>query len=356
MENRTPNPRDVLPVSGSRPDAPAMSRRERRRQQENRDISSTTSSIEVEAKDTIAATPPSVETMPNPSTTATVNRRNAEEKLPFESPVAVMVDGVSPSEIKGVGQAEATGEATAESKPETKPKKKKSLGLLVIVILRDLCFTAGIVLGLFVFWQLYVTTWEVSGVTDAAVTSFTKTLAKAPEEYTQERRTDPPPEARVGAIGDTFATLHVPRWDRMTIPVAEGTTAAVLNTGYAGHYTDTTSPGNIGNFSLAGHRRSYGNNFRRVEELQIGDPLVVQTKDAWLVYQVTETQIVLPSQREVINPVPGQPLDTPTDIRMMTLTTCHPEYGNAERFIVHSTLSYWVPRSEGRPQALEGKV
>ena len=58
---------------------------------------------------------------------------------------------------------------------------------------------------------------------------------------------------------------------------------------------------------------------------------------------------------DVIAPVPDDPTSAPTQ-RMITLTTCNGsatgEWGNDQRWIVHGTLSYWMPRSEGRPSSI----
>ena len=57
----------------------------------------------------------------------------------------------------------------------------------------------------------------------------------------------------------------------------------------------------------------------------------------------------------MIAPVPGDPSVAPTE-RYITLTTCHSlttgEWGNDHRWIVHAKLSYWMPRSEGRPASV----
>lgn len=233
-------------------------------------------------------------------------------------------------------------------------RRRTPVSVLVMSGIGQTMLTLGVVLGLFVVWQLYVTTWQVQGATAAAVQSFQSSTANDATATTEVQRTDPPPGVTIPAVGQTFATLHVPRWDSMVIPIMQGTNEAVLDTGYAGHYTDTQGPGELGNFALAAHRRSYGNSFRRVHELQTGDPLVVETSQAWLVYQVTSTEIVLPSQGDVIYPVPHKSKDTVPHERLMTLTTCHPEYGNTQRFVVYSKFSYWVPRTQGRPFALKG--
>ena len=237
---------------------------------------------------------------------------------------------------------------------ENRKPKRTSTSILLMSGIGQTMLSVGVVLALFVVWQLFVTSWQVQGATAAAVDSFSQANPQEATDVTEVQRTDPPPEVPIPSVGQTFATLHVPRWDSMVIPVMEGTSQAVLDTGYAGHYINTQGPGQMGNFVLAAHRRSYGNSFRRVEELVKDDPLIVETPQAWLVYQVTSTEIVLPSQGDVTYPVPhGDPNAVPTE-QLMTLTTCHPEYSNTHRFIVYSKLSYWVPRDQGRPLALQG--
>ena len=59
------------------------------------------------------------------------------------------------------------------------------------------------------------------------------------------------------------------------------------------------------------------------------------------------------SQVDVIAPVPGDPGATPTE-RFITLTTCHPMFSARERFIVHGTLDYWAPVTDGTPAELLG--
>ena len=158
--------------------------------------------------------------------------------------------------------------------------------------------------------------------------------------------------------GGTIGMLVVPRWYGVTnnnMPILEGTGPDVLDQAAAGHYPDTQQLAEIGNFAIAGHRRTNGNSFRRIDLLQEGDEIIVVTKDIWYVYTVTGHEIVDPSDVDVIAPVPDDPTSAPTQ-RMITLTTCNGsttgEWGNDQRWIVHGTLSYWMPRSEGRPSSI----
>lgn len=79
----------------------------------------------------------------------------------------------------------------------------------------------------------------------------------------------------------------------------------------------------------------------------------MRTESTWYVYRVTATQVVRPSDVEVIAPVPGAPDAEPTEAKaMITLTTCHPVFSARERFIVPGALDYWMPVTDGTPAEL----
>ncbi|QOX81690.1 class E sortase [Nanchangia anserum] len=192
---------------------------------------------------------------------------------------------------------------------------------------------------------------QVANAADKQVAQVEDLFGAVPNRISTDERTSPPPAVSPVSYGQLMGALHVPRWNQMVIPVREGTGHDVLDTGAAGHYPTTALPGEIGNFSVAAHRRSYGSNFRRIDVLREGDPVVMETKDAWLVYHVTRYRIVAPTDGQVVLPVPDQPGVAPTQ-RLMTMTTCHPEYGNWQRYIVHLELHHWVPRNTGIPKEL----
>ncbi|WP_345045327.1 class E sortase [Georgenia daeguensis] len=220
----------------------------------------------------------------------------------------------------------------------------------------EVLLTAGALVGLFVVWQVWWTDVIASGEQRATVEALEQTYGSDAVPEPAQPRTDTPPTA-IGSVseGEPFATLHVPRWGPdYEVPVTEGVGMEVLDTGAAGHYPGTAMPGQVGNFALAGHRQTYGAAFRHVDSLRVGDPLIVETAEAWLVYRVTEDYIVTPDQVEVVAPTPGQPGVEPSE-RLITLTTCHPLWSVAQRWITHGTLEQWIPRSEGMPvELLEG--
>ena len=219
-----------------------------------------------------------------------------------------------------------------------------------VTAIGEVILLLGIFVAAFTLWNLYVTDLQAERQTAQAVEDF---KAPCPDITSLDERTSPPPEIEPVASGQLFATMHVPAWHFMTIPIKEGTSQAVLNTGAAGHYLGTAMPGQVGNFSVAGHRRTYGSNFRRVDILKPGDPIIVETKSAWIIYKVESTRIVSPKNLEVIKPNPID--DSKPAQAYLTMTTCHPEYGNSERFIVHNIFDHWVPKETGIPKELAGK-
>ena len=219
-----------------------------------------------------------------------------------------------------------------------------------VTAIGEVILLLGIFVAAFTLWNLYVTDLQAERQTAQAVEDF---KAPCPDITSLDERTSPPPEMEKVTAGQLFATMHVPAWRYMTIPIKEGTSQAVLNTGAAGHYLNTAMPGQVGNFSVAGHRRTYGSNFRRVDILKPGDPIIIETKTAWIIYKVESTRIVSPKNLEVIKPNPID--DSKPAQAYLTMTTCHPEYGNSERFIVHNIFDHWVPKDTGIPKELAGK-
>jgi sortase A len=237
-------------------------------------------------------------------------------------------------------------------------RPRPSLPLRIVSVIGELLITTGVLVGLFVVWQLWWTDIQAGREQEATFAALgwePPTYEPAPEESVH--RDDEPPVMQTPAEGETFGRLYVPRFGQdYVVPVTEGVGKAdVLDKGEAGHYPETVLPGGLGNFSLAAHRTTYGKPFHLIADMQAGDAIVVQTEDTWYVYEATESLVVLPHQVEVIAPVPGTlpgaEMPEPTE-RFITLTTCHPMFSARERYIVHGTLKYWMPVSSGTPEEL----
>ena len=219
-----------------------------------------------------------------------------------------------------------------------KPRRRSALDR-VLSGFGELLITVGVVVALFLVWQLWWTGFDANKKAEAHTVAFHETQVDSPKTE-GTKHTEDPPVPDEAAYGETIGMLIVPKWYGVTnnnMPIVEGTGSDVLDQAAAGHYPDTQQVGEIGNFALAGHRRTNGNSFLRIDTLEEGD------------------EIVDPTQVDVIAPVPGDQEAQPVD-RYITLTTCHSlttgEWGNDHRWIVHGKFSYWMPRTEGRPASV----
>ena len=149
------------------------------------------------------------------------------------------------------------------------------------------------------------------------------------------------PPAPVLHPGDDVAILHIPRLGSGVqdsgIPVLEGVGLDILNKA-TGHYPGTALPGQIGNFAVAGHRKTHGEPFRHLDEMRTGDLVYVETAQIWYTYRIdAEPVIVQPTDLGVVDPVPGEPGARPAK-SLITLTTCNPWWSSTQRMIVTGHL------------------
>jgi sortase A len=198
-------------------------------------------------------------------------------------------------------------------------------------VIGEIVFTIGLLLLLFVAYELHVKPW----LTDRAQDGLNQELDRQ--------------WAKGGALvpGQPVARLHIPRLHRRWA-VVDGVTQADLAKG-PGRYPRSDDPGEVGNLAIAGHRLP--STFWDLDRLRTGDPVVVETRSGWFVYRVTRVWVVRPWQVEVIKHNPADPKVRPTR-RLLTLTTCHPKFNNYERLIVQAELSREEGRRAGRPPEL----
>jgi sortase A len=211
----------------------------------------------------------------------------------------------------------------------------------------EVMITAGLVLLLFVAYQLVWTNIAA----DRAQDKVTNTLRR---DWLREGGTQQPGAIKLSKsdFGKGFAFLHIPRLGRKySVPVVQGVSLPDLSRG-VGHYPKTAVPGEVGNFAVAGHRATNGEPFAHLDEVKVGDSLVVETRSTWYGYVVDKVQIVQPSAVWVLDPVPGKPDQLPTR-QLITLTTCNPRWASTQRMILFGHLVETQPTSEGRPETLK---
>jgi sortase A len=203
------------------------------------------------------------------------------------------------------------------------------------------CITAGVLILLFVAYQLWGTGIREAQAQNALESEFedqidvvedtttTTTLPDAPDAPTEAPAvTEPLPPPPPPADGDAVARLRIPAIDVDKI-VVEGVHVSDLKRG-PGHYPDSPLPGQPGNAAIAGHRTTYGAPFNRLDELEQGDEIQVTTAQGAFRYEVQRQLIVNPDQVEV--------LDDFGDNRL-TLTACHPKYSARQRIVVVASLA-----------------
>lgn len=123
-----------------------------------------------------------------------------------------------------------------------------------------------------------------------------------------------------------IAIMEIPSI-RLKQPVVEGVTEDVIKY-FLGKFPESAMPGEVGNFSVAGHRVSdFTDAFINLYKVKPGDKVIVTTKSGKYTYEVDESFIVEPEQVEV--------LDT-ADYEKITLITC--TIGSKRRVIVTGRL------------------
>ena len=209
-------------------------------------------------------------------------------------------------------------------------------------VLGELMLTIGVVLLLFAFYEAYWTNVE-SGQLQEEVSAHL-------EEQWRNPRQKMEPE-----LGKAFAQLYIPTFGSdYHFAIIEGTNEDDLLRG-PGRYVDSQMPGELGNFAVAGHRVGKGAPFNDLGKLQTCDDIVVETQTERITYRVLPIDgeqvdcfngippeyshvvgrhITTPGDVSVTNPVPES--DAAPNREILTLTTCHPQFSNAERMIVHA--------------------
>ena len=111
-------------------------------------------------------------------------------------------------------------------------------------------------------------------------------------------------------------------------PVVQGDGWEQLKKG-VGQHIGSTDPGQVGNVVLSAHDDIFGEIFRNLDQLQAGDRVILYTTQQQYVYVITATQIVAPTQVEVMNPT-----SEPT----VTLISCYPYLVDRQRIVVFAKL------------------
>jgi sortase A len=181
---------------------------------------------------------------------------------------------------------------------------------------------------------------HTSRVPSAVVTTTTTTSTTLPPTTTTTTAPPPntaPPSARpVDAPTDSYApepirvigTIEIPKLG-LRSSLGEGISLRNIDRGPS-HWPGTAMPGQPGNVVVAGHRVTHTRPFRDIDRLVPGDEVLFTVGGARYRYVVTGSQVVTPSQTEIVAQTPDA---------TGTLFACHPPGSARYRYVVHLKLA-----------------
>jgi sortase A len=235
----------------------------------------------------------------------------------------------------------------------------------------EVMLTIGALMALFLAWHLV---WNdaIQGARQNESAMNQAQRWKEPTPIESEEVTEPtpvapkpsdetPPVTTAPAAGETFALLYVPRFGADYVrSIAEGVDLeTVLNSRKlgVGRYLESNMLGEPGNFAVAAHRTTWGAPFGNIAELRIGDRIYIEVPEGWYSYKFRNLEYVWATEVDVLNAFPKMNVDA-SDFRVITLTSCHPKFSEAERVIAYGVYEGWYPRAGGPPteiaQIVEG--
>ncbi len=176
---------------------------------------------------------------------------------------------------------------------------------------------SGLLLGLFVVYQLWGTGFRESREQSALETQLDQVLSA-------------PSSTIAASRGAAVSRIAIPRLGVEKVLVG-GVDAESLMKG-PGLFPNSPLPGQLGNVAIAGHRTTYGAPFEDLDKIVIGDVITFDTPRGEVEYRVTrEPYNVYPSMVEVVE------TKDPTRATL-TLVTCTPKWTAWKRLIVEAEL------------------
>jgi sortase A len=217
---------------------------------------------------------------------------------------------------------------------EVRPRKSAKILNALSDVLITFAIFAIMFAGYQTVWSMFVSQQNIAAAKAEVEAMWTEAPAAEPE------------------LHKGFALIYIPRlkdkvWE---LPVTRGVDPDDLVSGL-GHYPDNALPGAKGNFALAGHRATYGEPLANIDQLKQNDEVIIQTAGNWYVYKLILDEIVEPDAMWVLDENPGGLVNMTGVEEMITLTTCHPRWGSAERWIWWGVLTEVRPYDQG-PDAI----
>lgn len=227
----------------------------------------------------------------------------------------------------------------------------------VLAVVGRLLVGTGMVLLLFVAYQLWATGLETRAAQNQLQSDFDQQLQEVEAADDTDGTSDASRAARAllanVTVGDPVGRLEIPAIDVDYI-VSMGVDLETLRSG-PGLFPTNPLPGQPGNTAIAGHRATFDAPFNRLDELVPGDEVVVTTVQGTFRYSVVGHPVIGPDGEEFNGEELGYYIVEPTAVEILndrgdnriTLMGCHPRYGATQRIVVEATLA--GPVAEATP-------
>lgn len=191
--------------------------------------------------------------------------------------------------------------------------------LRVLDVVGRTMIATGVMLLLFVAYQLWGTSFAESRSQSQLAEQF-ETLVEQPTAVT----TAP-------VHGGVVSRIEIPDIDVDKFVIA-GVDAESLRQG-PGLFPGSPLAGQLGNVAITGHRTTYGAPFSRIDEMEVGDEVIIHTPQGPVTYIVNaEPFVVEPTRTEVARTIDP-------DRAMLTLISCHPRWTSEKRIVVTADLA-----------------
>ena len=205
---------------------------------------------------------------------------------------------------------------------------------------------AGACLLGYVGWQLYGTTWVSKREQSEIVEATERIWGQGTGSQSADGQGSVSSEDRELA-DDVVALIRIPTLgEEYVVPAHPGTDDATLARGF-GIFDSSPVPGGRGNFALAGHRITHGEPLRQMPDLDAGDEVLVETRDALYTYVLDTDGDALTVDFDAGWVTAPDPVDPGTGMsvsdqvgsdRLLTLVTCAELFHTDDRLVAFGHL------------------
>lgn len=149
-------------------------------------------------------------------------------------------------------------------------------------------------------------------------------------------------------LGKVAGQIRIPAIGMKTLFV-NGARTQDLTKG-PGLYKEVLFPGSGRAVAIAGHRTTWGAPFLDVDQLKVGDPIVLTMPYGRFTYRVTRQEIIAPNDWSILEYGAAEPNEAMRNrvrtgtkcvgtCEHLVLTACHPKYSAAKRIAIFARLA-----------------